>query len=104
MSDQWKAWERQLAADLGGVRTGPRGFGLPDVSDIPISVEAKYMQRLALRGDHMAQAILNAQGRPWVLALREAKTGRRVVTVDYKFFVELYEAWRDATRDPLRVG
>lgn len=44
MSQQWKAWERRVARDLGGVRTGPRGLGLPDVLDLPdgLAPECKY--------------------------------------------------------------
>jgi hypothetical protein len=94
-SKQWKVWERECAKDLGGTRTGPRGFGLPDVADIPIALEAKYMQALSLRGDHLKQAQTNANGLPWALALREAKTGRRVAVCDWSFFVELYNAWRE---------
>jgi hypothetical protein len=30
-SKQWKDWEREVARDLGGTRTGPRGFDVPDV-------------------------------------------------------------------------
>lgn len=90
-SQQWKSHEREVAKDLGGVRTGPRGFDLPDVSGLDdLAVEAKYMQRLSLRTDHLEQAIKNAKGVPWILALREAKTGRRVVVLDYKHFLDLY--------------
>ncbi len=34
-SKQWKEWEREVARDLGGTRTGPRGFDVPDVIDLP---------------------------------------------------------------------
>ena len=34
-SKQWKTWEREVASDLGGKRTGPRGEDLPDVMDLP---------------------------------------------------------------------
>lgn len=97
-SKAWKTWERELSKDLGGVRTGPRGFNLPDVMDIPLAIEAKYMQHLALRGDHLAQAKENAEalGLPWALALREAKTGRRVAVLPYGLFIEMYNAWRNA--------
>jgi hypothetical protein len=99
-SQQWKVWEREVARDLGGERTGPRGLGLPDVSNIParfpfnlFAPECKYGQRLALRGADIAQATKNARGRKWGLFLREAKTGTRLVVIPYTDFLILWESY-----------
>lgn len=93
-------WEREVAKDLGGERTGPRGLGLPDVSAIeaphPFNLyapECKYGQRLALREADIQQAIKNARGRRWGLFLREAKTGRRMVALPYADFLILWESY-----------
>lgn len=92
-SKQWKDWEREVARDLGGVRTGPRGHDVPDVCDLPIpfAPECKYQKRLALKTEDLKQAEHNARGVPWALFLREAKTGRRFAVVPYKYFVTMWD-------------
>lgn len=93
-SKQWKDWEREVARDLGGVRTGPRGFDVPDVTDLPIpfAPECKYQKRLSLKSEDLKQAIHNARGNPWALFLREARTGRRFVVLPYKTFIPMWDA------------
>lgn len=91
MADKdWKRWEREAAGDLGGYRTGPRGFNLPDISGLRgVAVECKLQAKLALRNRDLEQAETNAGAEPWALLLKEKKTGRKVAVVDYKFFVIL---------------
>ena len=57
-SKQWKDWEREVARDLGGKRTGPRGFDVPDVVGLPIEFapECKYQKRLSLKDADLKQA------------------------------------------------
>jgi hypothetical protein len=93
-SKQWKNVERELAEKLGGCRTGPTGKNDCDVSGIPDwGPEVKYMQRLCLRTDHIKQAKANAArvGKRWLLYIREAKSGRRVVVLDLEDFVWLFK-------------
>jgi hypothetical protein len=91
-SKQWKDWEREVARDLGGTRTGPRGFDVPDVIDLPngFSPECKYQKRLALKTEDLKQAEHNARGSEWALFLREGRTGRRFVVVPYKTYVKMW--------------
>lgn len=90
MADKsWKAWERQVAHDLGGSRTGPRGFGLPDVSGVPIiGPECKYQARLAMNEADWLQARENAIRRGLLpgLFLKERGGRRKRVVFDYDDF------------------
>jgi hypothetical protein len=99
-SSVWKVWERRVAGDLGGSRTGPLGFGLPDVSGLrDLAPECKAQARLTLRGKDMEQAIRNASHvnkRWWGLFLRENRTARTVVVIPYDYFVELYNNQKDS--------
>lgn len=94
-SKQWKDWEREVARDLGGKRTGPRGFDVPDVVDLPVDFapECKYQKRLSLKDADLKQAAHNARGKEWSVFLREAKTGRRFVVVPYKTFLKMWDAY-----------
>lgn len=96
-SKQWKEWEREVARDLGGVRTGPRGFDVPDVTDLPIEFapECKYQKRLSLKDADLKQAKHNARDREWALFLREARTGRRFVVVPYKTFLKMWDKYTE---------
>ena len=100
-SKQWKDWEREVAKDLGGKRTGPRGFNLPDVSELPreFAPECKYQKRLSLKDADLKQAEHNARKREWALFLREARTGRRFVVVPYKTFLKMWEAYTKENED-----
>jgi hypothetical protein len=91
-SKQWKDWEREVARDLGGTRTGPRGFDVPDVIDLPdgFAPECKYQKRLSLKNVDLEQADHNARGKEWALFLREARTGRRFVVVPYKTYIKMW--------------
>lgn len=95
-SKQWKDWEREVARDLGGTRTGPRGFDVPDVINLPRGfAECKYQKRLSLRDADLKQAEHNARKNEWALFLREAKTGRRFVVVPYNTFVKMWDSYTE---------
>lgn len=91
----WKRWERQVANDHGGSRTGPRGFGLPDVSGIPlISAECKYQKKLAFNEGDMQQARDNAHpGTIPVVFLMEHGGKRKAVRLDYKDWLWLWNTY-----------
>lgn len=95
-SKQWKDWEREVARDLGGTRTGPRGFDVPDVIDLfqDFAPECKYQKRLALKSADLEQANHNARGKEWSLFLRESHSGRRFVVVPYKTFLKMWDAYK----------
>lgn len=94
MDQGWKKFERQVARDFGGQRTGPRGYGLPDVKGIPLAIECKHVSKLTLRSDWLHQAETNAKGTPWLLVMREkpgrGKKARTLVVMDYQQFLDLY--------------
>lgn len=94
MADKsWKVWERQVAADLGGERTGPMGKDLPDVSGVPvIAPECKYQKRLALNEADFQQARDNATkiGKLPVLFLKERGGKRKRVVMDYDDYLTLF--------------
>ena len=92
---QGKDWEREVARDLGGKGTGPRGFDVPDVVDLPIEFapECKYQKRLSLKDADLKQAEHNARKKEWALFLREARSGRRFVVVPYKTFLKMWDAY-----------
>ena len=94
-SKQCKDWEREVARDLGGTRTGPRGFDVPDVIDLPreFAPECKYQKRLSLKNADLEQADHNARGKEWALFLRESHTGRRYTVVPYKTFLKMWDAY-----------
>lgn len=97
MDKPWKAWERKVAKDLGGTRTGPRGKDLPDAIDVElVAPEAKLYQRFIFLEADMEQARANAQNIPGdkipVLFLKEKTRGGRIaVRMDYDGFLRLYE-------------
>ena len=93
-SGDWKNWEREVATDLGGKRTGPRGEDIPDIDITDVGVEAKLQKRLALKKIDIDQARDNARGLPWVLALKERKQPgsavcRKVAVMDWYEYVRL---------------
>ena len=81
MADKpWKRVEREKCTALGGTRTGPRGFGLPDCVGLEIGLEVKYVKKYVFLTADWEQAIENAEriGKPPVLAVKEAnKRGGR---------------------------
>ena len=87
-----KSWEREVAKDLGTTRTGPTGYGDPDVKFDPIAIECKSMSRISLRKDHLEQASKNAKGKPWVLLLKEVGTGVKLAVMPYDQWKE-YALW-----------
>lgn len=95
----WKHWERQVAKDLGGERTGPRGFALPDVLLDDLAPECKYSKawpNVARFRKWIEQAKHNAglRGQPWAiffcLAKGQGTKQERYVLVDYDYFLDLY--------------
>jgi hypothetical protein len=96
-----KVWERQVANDLGGVRTGPTGLNDPDIKDLPIpfAVECKYRQRLSIQNADLKQAHLNARGLPWGVFIREARSGRRFVVLPYSVFLDFWKAKVDTVNE-----
>ena len=100
-SKQWKDWEREVARDLGGTRTGPVGFDVPDVSDLPqgFAPECKYQKRLSLTDADLKQAEHNARGNERSLFLRQAHTGKRYVVVPYKTFLKMWDAYKQEIED-----
>ncbi len=93
-SNQWKEAERELARAMGGERTGPRGFGLPDVQHPRWAPEVKYGQArwfTAQLEKDLKQAETNAKGRRWFVYLRWKGSGRRMIVVPYAWFIELIE-------------
>lgn len=89
----WKAWEREVARDHGGKRTGPTGFDTPDVTGVPlVAPECKYQGRLAFKETDMQQARENAAkvGLMPVLFLKEKQSNRRAVRLDYSDWLVIY--------------
>jgi hypothetical protein len=80
MADKrWKRHEREKCRALGGERTGPRGFGLPDCVGLEVALEVKSYKRFVFLTKDWEQAVENAErvGKPPVLAVREAGRGGR---------------------------
>lgn len=94
----WKQWEREVAADLGGRRSGPQGSDVPDVYGVDlIAPECKLQANLSLKKQDIDQARDNARkiGKEWILFLKERrkpgeKFARKVVVMDYHAFIDLY--------------
>jgi hypothetical protein len=80
MADKrWKRHEREKCRALGGERTGPRGFGLPDCVGLEVALEVKSYKRFVFLTKDWEQAVENAArlGKRPVLAVREAGRGGR---------------------------
>lgn len=91
----WKQWERDVAADLGGSRTGPTGRDTPDVTVFYLAPECKYQKRLAYLEADMQQARENASrvGKVPALFLKERGGKRKRVVFDYDDFIALWRAF-----------
>lgn len=93
MDKAWKAWEREVAKDHGGARTGPTGRDTPDVSGLAmIGPECKYQASLMFKESDMQQARDNATkiGLRPILFLKEKGNLRRAVRLDYADWLVLY--------------
>lgn len=93
----WKQWERDVAADLGGTRTGPTGRDDPDVLVPILAPECKYQAVLAYRERDMQQARENASrvGKIPALFLKERGGKRRRVVFDYEDFLQFWALLND---------
>jgi hypothetical protein len=87
----WKAFERRVAKQLGGNRTGPLGKGKSDVDGTSFSVECKRTSRLGINGSWIRQARDQGrkEGRPWILVVSKHNDRRPVVVLDFGTFVKL---------------
>lgn len=96
MADKtWKRVEREKCRTLGGQRTGPRGFGLPDCVGLKVALEVKYLKRFTFLTKHWEQAVENAErvGLPPVLAVKETgRNGRDCVQMHERDFMDLLGA------------
>lgn len=80
MADKaWKRVEREKCRALGGERTGPRGFGLPDCVGLKVALEVKHYKRFVFLTKDWEQAVENAArvGLPPVLVVKEGGRGGR---------------------------
>lgn len=105
MADKpWKAWERKVAKDLGGTRTGPRGHDLPDSIDAPlIAPECKLYEKFIFLEADMEQARNNAKNIPGdklpaVFIKEKKRGGRMAVRMDYDDFLYLHGLALDGLR------
>jgi hypothetical protein len=85
----WKEWEREMGRLTGRTRTGPMGHALPDLPGPFLDIECKYMTKIGIHQAHMNQAHRNARGHMWAVALKEKRTGRRLVVMDALEFARL---------------
>lgn len=90
--DKGKRWERRVCTDLGGSRTGPMGYGLPDCKGLRLAVECKSDTNAILLTSHIEQAETNGDNveLPWVLVYRDLRN-RKLVVMEYDTFVNLYK-------------
>lgn len=68
----------------GRIRSGPMGDALPDLPGAFLDIECKYRTKLGIHQADFDQARRNARGKMWAVALKEKKTGRRLVVMDAK--------------------
>jgi hypothetical protein len=114
MSDKrWKRIEREKCAALGGKRTGPRGYGLPDCTGLHVALEVKSYKRFVFLTKDWEQAVENAErvGLPAVLAVKERGKGRDCVQMRECHYADLLIAggrsphpFSVANPEPLRVS
>lgn len=106
VSDQmWKQWERTVAKDLGGERTGPRGFSLPDVLLDDLAPECKYTRGGWPNGARWKKWINQAKhnaglmSKPWAIFFCNAhgngKPQEKYVILPYADYVYLYQQNRE---------
>ena len=93
--DNGKNWEREVAKDLGGNRTGPTGKNSVDVDYPHVGIECKYQSKLSLRSDDLAQARKNAADAGytnWALLLKRRGGRDKLAVIEYDYLLELLEA------------
>jgi hypothetical protein len=100
----WKAFERRVAAALGGTRAGPLGASLSDIDGTPFSVECKRTGRETggIRGSWISQARRQGkhESRPWILVVAQHGDRAPVVVLDFATFVGIA---RDAGLVPEKI-
>lgn len=105
MSSNWKKVELAHCRELGGERTGPRGYGLPDCVGTPgIALEIKAYKRFVFLTEDWNQAVENAQtGRmamPVLLVREGGRGGRKQVQMREQDFLTL---WTPSGLRPIRL-
>lgn len=85
-----KVWERQVAKDMGTKRTGPTGMDDSDVVHETLGIECKAYKRIAFKAADWDQTVNNAKGRIPILAIKELNTGKRIVFMEYDYFLTLH--------------
>lgn len=102
-SSTWKKVELAHCRELGGERTGPRGYGLPDCVGTPgIGLEIKAYKRFVFLTADWEQAVENAErlGVIPVLLVREGgRNGRRQVQLTERDYGTL---WLPSGLPPIR--
>lgn len=85
-----KIWEREVAKAFGTKRTGPTGMNDADIVHDLLGIECKAYGRLALREADLQQMEKNAAGRVPILALKEFRTGRKLIVSPFDYFVQVH--------------
>ena len=85
----WKDFERRVATELGGRRSGPAGGS--DVVGVPWSVECKRSARGAILTSWLEQARKQGkrEGRPWLLVVGRHNDPSPTVTLPFSEFLVL---------------
>jgi hypothetical protein len=86
-----KVWEREVATKLGTKRTGPTGMDDSDVIHDTLGIECKAYKRIAFKAADWDQTVRNAKGRIPILAIKELNTGKRIVFMEFDYFVALHQ-------------
>jgi hypothetical protein len=118
-SSNWKKVELEHCRELGGERTGPRGYGLPDCIGTPgLALEIKAYKRFTFLTEDWNQAVENAarmKATPALLVREGGRGGRKQVQMRETDFgrwwarsglrpIRLHRARRRARPRALRLG
>jgi hypothetical protein len=80
-SSNWKKVELEHCREVGGERTGPRGYGLPDCIGTPgLALEIKAYKRFTFLTEDWNQAVENAarmKATPALLVREGGRGGRK---------------------------
>lgn len=104
MSSNWKKVELAHCRELGGERTGPRGFGLPDCVGTPgLGLEIKAYKRFVFLTEDWNQAVENATRlgvTPALLVREGGRGGRKQVQMREQDFAAM---WAPSGLRPIRL-